>query len=186
MAWSRILNLEEGARSACSHRPTPAAHVHAHCLLGHCLRLCRPSQPLLPSPAMPATRSAAALAGRPHALFEALLRGESGAALSLLETGAAPGAAPPALLLPVGDSAFSALHAAVLGGCPSAIPALVAAGTPVDASLQLPAGGTWAAAAAPLRELFGTAGLHPYHTDAEGTALALAVRWVASRGAELQ
>ena len=135
---------------------------------------------------MPATRCAAALAGRPHALFEELLRGNTAASLSLLEAGAAPGAAPPALLLPVGDSAFSALHAAVLGGCPSAIPALVAAGTPVDACLQLPAGAMWAAAAAPVRELLATCGLHPYHTDAEGTALALAVRWVSSLRAELQ
>ena len=123
---------------------------------------------------MRVTRSAA-LAGRPYGLLEALLRGNAGIALSLLEAGAAPGAAPPALLLPVGDSAFSALHAAVLGGCPSAIPALVAAGAPVDASLQLPVGGLWHAAAAPLRDLLRLCEQWPSDVGSGGTALKLAV-----------
>lgn len=106
---------------------------------------------------MPNTRSVTAhlltsLEDRPHALFEALMRGDAATARRLLEAGTAPRAAPPALLFPVGN--FSVLHAAVMGRCASTIPMLLAAGAPLDASVQLPAnGGLYSEDAAPLKGL---------------------------------
>ena len=103
--------------------------------------------------------------------------------MSMLEAGAAPGASPPALLLPVGDSSFSALHAAAVGGCAAAVPALVAAGAPLDASLQLPdlpfgeeAAEVWFAATTALRQLVGSCDHQMSDVLDGGTALAMAVR----------
>ena len=75
---------------------------------------------------MRTTRSVEQLTGIPDGLFEALLRGDAAAALRLLEPCSAAGAQPPAALLPVEGS--SLLHAAGVGGCATAIPALVAGG----------------------------------------------------------
>ena len=69
-------------------------------------------------------------ASGPNALFAALLSGGTAEALSLLES------RPASELSHIGPSGFTTLHAAVAGGCPEALPALVAAGVPLDAALK--------------------------------------------------
>ena len=92
-------------------------------------------------------------------------------ALRLLE---AHGAAAFELAGPCG---FTALHAAALGGCAAAMPALVAAGVAVDGQLQMPVPSwqSWPT----LRSFLQAMGLSPprLHICAHGrTALALAVK----------
>jgi hypothetical protein len=76
---------------------------------------------------MATTRSLAS-AG-PQALFEALLAGNEAKALRLLRSSAAE------RLSHAGPAGFSTLHAAAVGRCAGALPALVAAGAPLDAVL---------------------------------------------------
>lgn len=84
---------------------------------------------------MTATRSVDALSTTPHALFKALLRSDAATALRVLEAKAGR-QRDPRLVFP-GDSNFTVLHAAALGSCAAAIPALVAAGAPLDAELRV-------------------------------------------------
>lgn len=118
---------------------------------------------------------ARSVTGSPHGLFEALLHGDASVVRRLLDIGARFKTEPP-MLFPVGN--FSVLHAAALGGCAAFIPALVAAGAPLNATLALPDGELDAAQAiAPLRQLLLACG-HPLESIEKGatTALALAVR----------
>lgn len=75
-------------------------------------------------------------------LFRALLQGQDAAALALLgiaDPEGPPPALPPAAAVEAAKAAlpggFTSLHAAALGGCPSAACLLVAAGAAVDARL---------------------------------------------------
>jgi hypothetical protein len=69
------------------------------------------------------------LAAAGHALFEALLAGDAARAQSLLHRSTNQA-------IHTGTCGFTSLHAAVVGGCADAPPALVAAGAPLDATLQ--------------------------------------------------
>ena len=71
----------------------------------------------------------------------------------------------------VGPGCFTTLHAAVPGGCAGALPGLVAAGAPLDATLETHG---WNA---PLLEFLGSLQVIPIHRVLEGhPALALAAR----------
>lgn len=123
---------------------------------------------------MPTASSATEPTDHPYALLKALLRGETAAALRLLEAGAAPGAAPPTLVLPAGN--FTALHAAALGGGAAAIPALVAAGVPVNASLRLRQLGRHFRPPKLLRQLLRSCGQSLIWEEQDATPLAIALQ----------
>lgn len=83
----------------------------------------------LPRPAPPPPKAAPSAAAQPP-LFKALLGGSSAHAVKLLK-----GGADAQEVLPGG---LTALHAAALGGVADAVPALVAAGVPVETQLAEP------------------------------------------------
>ena len=107
--------------------------VRKTCCRGHCRSLqlnstARTAVPVLITTSTMAAAPSAEPAAGPHALFEALLTGDSARAHSLLQGSAA------GQLSHV--HGFTTLHAAVLGGCADELPALAAAGAPLDAWLQ--------------------------------------------------
>jgi hypothetical protein len=65
-----------------------------------------------------------------RALLGALLSGDSAAAIGLLES------SDTVVMSHVGPHNFTAVHAAVVGGCSDALPALAAAGAPLDAAVD--------------------------------------------------
>lgn len=113
---------------------------------------------------MPTTRALTALSDNPHGHFAVLVCGDGDAALRLA---ASPGALPK--VFHAGN--LTLLHAAVVGGCASAIPRL-AAHDLLEAALELPADMSCPAAVA-LRQLLDSS-RHHYLIDG-GTALTLAV-----------
>ena len=123
---------------------------------------------------MVTTRSLAA-AG-PHALFEALLSGNAAKAHRLLQgrTAGQPSH--------TGPCGITTLHAALVGGCADALPALVAAGAPLDAALE---DDSWSG---PLRDFMdGIAkvdGVKHNYTTMGSTALtvaAMCAAWIEER-----
>jgi hypothetical protein len=119
---------------------------------------------------MATTRSLSA-AG-PNALFKALLSGRGARARRLLESSSAD------QLTHTGPAGFTSLHAALVGGCAAVLPALVAAGAPLDSLLK---GYLWDASMQQFLDSFNV----DYHECPRvhllwkgSTALAVAARYV--------